>query len=121
MKIWRFLGSMNFPHAKFYVKEDLENGCITPQFLLDRFKFLDENSRESYEYTDPNHIPYYYYLGKHFKSDSLLEFGFGLGLFGCCYVLGNPDVKSWLAFQEKTEVYYSHRIAISNVREVYSK
>jgi len=92
---------------------------ITTQILLPRVRLLDNLSRHSAAYNDPTYLPFYYHIGTQLSVRSVAEVGFGLGLVAACFMRGCPSVKSYLGIQEKTEAFYSIRMGIANVREIY--
>ncbi len=103
------------------VNGKLQRRLMTGQMLLNRFRLLDETSRQSSAYTDPIYVPFYFYLGEELKPLSLVEMGFRLGLCSGNFLRSCKSVEYFLAFQEKTDEYYSPRLAIHNVRDYYKK
>jgi predicted O-methyltransferase YrrM len=87
--------------------------------LLNKFRFIDEGSRQTAAYSDPRYIPFYYHLGKFIQPKTLLELGFNLGLFSGCLLKSCKSVEYFVGFQEKTPEYYSPRFGIKNVRDEY--
>lgn len=104
---------------KLKLDKDLYNKIISPSVLLDNLIILNEQSRKTSAYVDPNNIPFYYYLGKHFKCKNLIEIGTGAALNSCCYFKGCKDVENFLAYQNKEKDFYSSRFAIKNINKNY--
>ena len=99
----------------------LKSQVIGPRVLLDKLRLIDESSRKSSQYQDPNYLPFYYYLGKLVQSKSLLHVGLDLGLPSCCFLQGSPQVERMLAFQRTSKDFNSPRIAVSNIRDIKGK
>lgn len=91
---------------------------IPPRVLLGRFRFLEESSRTSHASLDRTYLPFYFHLGRVFPTDSMVEMGFGIGLCSGFYLLGNPNIKTFLGFQQKTDEFYSLRVGKHNNRNV---
>lgn len=103
------------------VAAKLEKAAIPPRVLLSRFRFIDEQARYSRACLDPHYMPFYYHLGTHYPAKSLLDVGFGIGLTAACYFTGNPDTEFYLPFQESSAEYYSPRMGVANVKQVWRK
>lgn len=99
----------------------VQKASIPPRILLSKFRFIDDASRYSRECLDPYYLPFYYFLGKHIPATSIVEIGFGLGLNASCYFMGSPATEDYLSLQEPPNEYYSSRIGISNVKQVWKK
>jgi hypothetical protein len=99
----------------------LKGQAVGPRVLLDKLRLIDESSRKSSQYQDPNYLPFYYHLGKLIQTKSLLHLGFNLGLPSCCFLQGCPSVERMLCFQRSSKDFYSPRIAISNIRDIKGK
>jgi hypothetical protein len=99
----------------------LKAQAIGPRVLLDKLRLIDESSRKSSQYQDPNYLPFYYHLGKLVQPKSLLHVGLDLGLPSCCFLQGSPQVERMLCFQRASKDFYSPRIALSNIRDVKGK
>lgn len=100
------------------IRDRLAKQPISSRVLLDRLRILDESSRRTSQYQDPNYLPFYYYLSKFISPKSVLNVGFDLGLPICCFLTGNSTTERALAFQPADKSFYSPRIAISNVTDV---
>jgi len=103
------------------IDNQLKKQLISPRVLLDRLRLLDDTSRKSPQYQDPFNLPFYYNLGKFIKAKSVVQVGLDLGLEFCCYLTSNNQVESFLGFQNKSEGYYSNRMAISNIKDINNK
>lgn len=99
----------------------LSRQAVSPRVLLDRLRMLDEDSRKTGQYQDPNYLPFYYHLSKFFSPKSVLNVGLDLGLPICCFLAGGPRPEGVFLFQRRSEAFYSPRIALSNVRDVMPK
>jgi hypothetical protein len=99
----------------------LSRQAISPRVLLDRLRMLDDNSRKTGQYQDPNYLPFYYHLSKFFSPKSVLNVGLDLGLPLCCFISGGVVPERICLFQRRDESFYSPRIAISNIRDVAPK
>ena len=65
---------------------NLESRSVSGKVILDRFCVIDESSRRSPSYLDPNYSGFYYHLTKYVHPCSLLEIGFDLGLLSCTFL-----------------------------------
>jgi predicted O-methyltransferase YrrM len=110
---------MELKEIKSHVDARLKKHILPSHILLDRFRVIEESSRQSSAYTDPTYIPFYYYLGEVYKPQKILEMGVRLGLESGCFLKSCKSVVKFLAFQEKPAEFYSIRIAKSNIRDVY--
>lgn len=104
---------------KLQLDKDLYNKNISPNILLDNLVILNEQSRKTSAYVDPNNIPFYYYLGKHFKSKNMIEIGTGAALNSCSFFKSCNNVENFLAFQNKEKDFYSSRFAFKNIKRNY--
>ena len=98
--------------------EKLAAQTVPSRVLLDRLRLIDETSRKSGQYQDPNYLPFYYHLSKFVSPKSILHVGFDLALPSCCFLMGCPSAERLLGFQRSSAGYYSPRIALSNIRSV---
>lgn len=101
------------------IKNKLEKQLIPAKILLDKFKAIDETSKHVSAYTDPNYAPFYYYLGTQIEPRNFVEIGFKLGLLSGCFFQGCKTVNNFLGFQQKTDEFYSPRMAKSNVKRFF--
>lgn len=99
------------------VREKLKAQHISPRVLLDRLRTMDDQSRRSGQYQDPNHLPFYYYLSKFMSPKDILNVGLDLALPVCCFLRGSESVSSLACMQRKTGNFYSPRLALSNIRD----
>ena len=51
----------------------------------------------------------------------MLDIGFRLGLFSSCFFRSCQTVENLLAFQQKTDEYYSPRLGVKNIIDHYHK
>jgi hypothetical protein len=100
------------------IKQKLKIQPVSSRILLDRLVLLDDASRKTSQYQDPNYLPFYYYLAKTLSSKTVFQVGLDIGLPLCCYLMGCPSVENILAFQRQESSFYSPRIATSNIRAV---
>lgn len=77
---------------------------------------MDESSRSSGQYQDPNYLPFYYHLGRAFDPRRVFFIGLDLGLQVSCLLKGCGTPKSVHCVQPRTESFYSPRLAVSNVK-----
>lgn len=101
------------------IRTDMNRQLLTGSTLLNGLAVLDESARKSSAYVDHKYAPFYYYLGKHFPINNLIEFGFNLGFFSCAYIKAQKDIKNFLAFNEKHEEQFAMRLGKSNIKKVY--
>jgi hypothetical protein len=102
------------------LEKDLDKRIMCPNMLLSRFRFITESSRKSGAYSDPTYAPFYYYLGKRIAPKKLFKFGFHLGILSGCFFMTCNTVQNFFAFHLKTNVFYSVKIGIKNVRSLYA-
>ena len=98
---------------------DLSRSLVSPHILLDNLNMIREWDRQLSQYVDPLYMPFYYHLGKRLEVKRLIEMGFGLALNSTCFMKGCRTVQKFFAFQDKTDEYYSNKLALQNVRKVY--
>lgn len=109
---------MNFDELNRELKSCLRKQLIGSR-IMDTFRFLSEDSRLTGAYGDPKYIPFYYYLGKCVSPESVIEIGFRLGLCSGAFFKSCKTCKHFLSFQEKSNNFYSPRLAKANVRDNY--
>lgn len=100
------------------LKEKLKRQPMSSRALLDRLRLLDDSSRRTSQYQDPNYLPFYYYLSKVVFPKSVFNVGLDLGLPLCCFLTGCSSAERVLAFQKLDKSFYSPRIAVSNLKDV---
>jgi predicted O-methyltransferase YrrM len=96
---------------------DLSSQIISGRILLDRLSVVDENSRKSPAYPDHKYAPFYYYLGKYFKAEKVMELGFSLGLLSSSYFTSNKSAEVFFGFREKSLDFASIRIGKRNIKQ----
>jgi len=99
----------------------LKSQIINPRVLLDRLRLIDDNSRKSSQYQDPNYLPFYYYLSKFIFPKNIVHVGLDLAFPSCCFLQGSKTTESILCFQKQKKSFYSPRLAISNIRDIKGK
>lgn len=99
--------------------EKLHKQLIPARILLDKFRVIEESSRKTAAYTDPLYMPFYYYLGSLVTPKKIAEFGVRLGLVSGSFFCGCKTTEHFFAFQEKSEDYYSTRLAKHNLKSSY--
>ena len=101
--------SIDYNHFKTAIDLDLTTQKISGKILLDRFCVIDEESRRSPAYIDPNFSGFYYHLGKKIDPESMIEIGFDLGLLSGSFLTSCKSVKRFLGFREKSKYFASLR------------
>lgn len=96
----------------------LKRQTMSTRALLDRLHLLDEASRKTSQYQDPNYLPFYYYLARSSSPKTVFQVGLDIGLPTCCFLSGCPAVDRVVAFQKREGSFYSPRMAISNIKIV---
>lgn len=100
------------------LKDKMKKQHIPPRILLDRLRLIDEGSRRSGQYLDPNYLPFYYHLSGLISPRDVLHIGLELGLPSCCFLLGSKTASRITCFQRRFSGFYSPRIALSNIKDV---
>jgi hypothetical protein len=100
------------------IEEKLKKQPISSRVLLDRLRLLDESSRKTSQYQDPNYLPFYYYMSKFVSPKMIFHVGLDLGLPICCFLMGFEGVEKILAFQKASKSFYSPKIAMSNIMDI---
>lgn len=100
------------------INSKLRTQLVTPRVLLDKLRLIDDDSRRSSQYQDPNYLPFYYYLSKFIQPKSVFHLGLNLGLPLCCFLSGCSSAERVFCFQRKSKQFYSPRLALSNIRDV---
>ncbi len=109
----------NLIDLKCKIDSDLQKQTISGRVLLDRFCMIDETSRKSPSYTDPNYAGFYYHFGKYIEPNSIFEFGFDLGLFPASFMISCKTVQRFLGFREKDGDFFSERIGARNIKKSF--
>ena len=112
-------GEMKLSELESKVSEDLNNALVSSKVLLQKFRLISETSRLAGSYADPRYTPFYYHLGKYVTPQKLLCVGFRLGMLPGCLLKSCESVTKFLSVQRKTDTFYSPRLGIKNVRDVY--
>lgn len=102
------------------INKKVKRGIMPWRVLLSRFGIID-SYRSFDHYTDPDFLPFYYYLGQHLAPTSLLEFGTGIGLRSGLFLASCKTAKHYLGIQDKTQEYYTTTLARRNIRQYYRK
>lgn len=110
---------MELTELKNKIELDLKKQLVPSHILLDNLRVIDESSRKTSAYMDPQYLPFYYYLSKYLQPVNLLEIGFGLGFFSSCFLKGCNTVKNLLVFQQKSKDFYSNKLGVKNIKSVY--
>ncbi|NDD55036.1 hypothetical protein EBZ39_14435 [bacterium] len=103
---------------KIDIEKKLASGLVGPRVLLDRMRLIDEESRKSPQYHDPNYLPFYYHLSKFIKPRVILQVGFNLALPLCCFLRGSESASSAIGLQIDSREFYSPRLALANIKDV---
>ncbi len=104
---------------KSKIENDLKNQAISPKILLDNLSILNEQSRKSSSYVDPNYIPFYYHLGKYLNVKKMIEIETGAALHSCSFLKSCKTIETFLAFQSKKDDFFSSRFAYKNIKKNY--
>lgn len=100
------------------LRRRLESQSVTPRVLLGDMRLLDESSRSSGQYQDPDYLPFYYHVARAFGPRRIFCLGLELGLHVSCLLKGCSDPDSAVCVQPPSESFYSPRLALSNIRSV---
>ena len=103
------------------INSKLKTQLISSRVLLDRLSLINQYSRKSSQYQDPNYLPFYYYLSRVISPISIVHVGFDLALPSCCFLQGSDSAKSILGLQVSADVFYSPRLAFSNIKKIKGK
>lgn len=96
------------------IRKQLNDCLITSERLLAGTKLVDESSRDSADYLDPNHFPFYYHLGKQLTPKKVFQIGARLGLVGCCFLSSCKTVEEWMAMDHGRDL--TSRIIAANLK-----
>lgn len=110
---------MDLNELRDQLETDLEKSVISSMTLFNRFRFLDDRSKETGAFFDPRYIPFYYHLAKRISSKTLLHAGFGLGIESGVFLLGCKTIEKFLAFQDPMGQFYSSRVGVNNIKDKY--
>lgn len=91
---------------------------MSPRTLLGGMRLIDESSRLSGQYQDPNYLPFYFHLGRVINPARIACVGFDLGLQLSCLLKGCSSPKLAFCLQGPSGDFYSPRLALSNIRSV---
>ena len=100
-----------------FLKNELELQKVSGKILLDRFCVIDEDSRRSPAYIDPNYSGFYYHLGKKINPHFMMEFGFDLGLLSGSFLVACKTVKKFLGYREASSEFVSLRLGQQNIKK----
>jgi hypothetical protein len=106
---------------KKQVSASLSKQAISGRVLLDRFCMIEESSRKSPSYSDPNYAGFYYHLGKNISPSSLLELNFELGIFSGSFMTSCKTVERFCGWHENDGNFFSFRIGARNIKKVHKK
>lgn len=76
----------------------LESG-FDPKILLRSAHLPSIALFESSEFTDPQYLPFYYFLGSLIEPRRVIQVGRRLGLVGSCFMQGCKTVETWVAYE----------------------
>lgn len=102
------------------IKEELKKEIISPKLVLGRCQLVNPFDKMANAFTDHKNLPFYYYLGKYLPRNTLLNFGFGMGLPIIFYILANRPTHI-LVQQQKTKDFYSSNLGEGNVFRTINK
>lgn len=89
---------------------------ISSRALLGGMRLIDESSRLTGQYQDPNYLPMYYHMGRVFDPKRVLCVGLNLGLHVSCLLRGCRSPESAVCVESPSESFYSPRLAVSNIK-----
>lgn len=92
--------------------------AISPRTLLGRMSLIDDLSRQTGQFQDPNHLPFYFHAGRVLNPRRILCFGLEIGLQVSCLLQGCSDPELAFCVQFPTKNFYSPRVAVSNIKTV---
>lgn len=97
---------------------EVKKGNMPPDRLLSKLKRSLENVGDVI-LSDPEYLPFYYYLGQFIEPKSILEINPNSGLISSVFLIGNKSVKEYAAFQWDKDGLYDDRIAVSNLKKSF--
>lgn len=110
---------MNFDKLKEDLEKKVRTQAISSSVLLSKCRLIDEISRKSGQYQDPFYFPFYYHLSKFVHPKSIMQIGLYLGFPLCCFLQGENSVENLFCFQNKDNFFYSEKLAISNIKDIF--
>lgn len=105
---------------KDFLDDKLKNGKITPKILFNNCAFLNENSKLAPAFYDNTWSTIYHHLGDIYKSQSICEVNFSLGLFPYAFLRKKSDLQSFVGFypkNEKDNLTIPKRLGIANIKK----
>jgi hypothetical protein len=106
-------------NLKNQMNKHLKQQMVAGRVFLDRFCMIDEDSRKSTSYADPNYSGFYYHLSKYIDPENIVDFSFDLGLLPATFMISCKSVKNFLGFREKTSDFFSFRLGRRNIKRVF--
>ena len=88
-----------------YVKKLFNTKFLINKFILDR---------KIYEFDERTFLPFFYFIGKKIKAESILEIGSYYGLKSGCFILGGSNPKKYFCYDKDTNTA-STRFAKKNL------
>lgn len=109
---------MSFDDIGSQVSDRMRKQLMSPRTLLGGMRLIDESSRSSSQYQDPNYLPFYFHVGRVVDPGAIICVGLDLGLQLSCLLKGCSSPKYAFCLQPPAEDFYSPRLALSNVRSI---
>lgn len=103
------------------VEKDLEKQIVNSKVLLDKFCLIDEDSRKTAAYLDPNYSCFYYHLGKYIEPKTVCEFGFDLGLLSGSFLTSCKSPIRFFGYKQNSQEFSSMRLGRLNIKLVFKK
>jgi len=103
------------------IEAGLRTQKVSPRVLLGRLSLIDDASRFSGQYQDPNYLPFYFHVGRALSPRRTMCFGLGIGLQMSCLLQGSPSSESAFCFQPPSSSFYSPRVALSNMNRSFQR
>jgi hypothetical protein len=107
-----------FDELQSDISERVRKQLMSPRTLLGGMRLIDESSRLSSQYQDPNYLPFYFHVGRVLDPKRVVCVGLDLGLQVSCLLKGCSGPESSFCVQPPSEGFYSPRLALSNVKSV---
>ena len=108
----------SFDSMQSEISDRMNKQLMTPRMLLGGMRLIDESSRMSVQYQDPNYLPFYFHVGRVFDPKKVVCVGLDLGLHISCLLKGCSSPSFALCIQPQSEEFYSSRLALSNIKSV---